>query len=170
MSDNLALCLAVWGLRFFAQSEHSKSSKDISLAAVCLGLSTAVKLPFIVYFALPLGAWMGMPKGMRFAYFKKMGSSRKFIAGSSSCLVCSGHSQLRKQPRSGRHLSQGLGGHRAHIVGEFNLDLARIAVELCGFALFCNQIASLPQMHTKTSSIMHALHSTGSIYNALLFL
>lgn len=145
LSDNLALCLAVWGLRFFAQSEHSKSSKDISLAAVCLGLSTAVKLPFIVYFALPLGAWMGMPKGMRFAYFKKWAVPASLSLVPAVAWYAVAIPSWENNPVLGGTLAMGLAGIVPILWGNLTSTLPELLLNYAALPFFVIRLLRFPK-------------------------
>lgn len=53
MPDNLALCLGIFGLFFSMRWIHSKRNNLLIIAAIFLGLSTLVKLPYILYYILP---------------------------------------------------------------------------------------------------------------------
>jgi len=58
LPDNLALCLGIWGLAAFASWVHQPSPLRLVLAGILLSLSTLCKLPFVLYFAFPLGYYL----------------------------------------------------------------------------------------------------------------
>jgi 4-amino-4-deoxy-L-arabinose transferase-like glycosyltransferase len=49
LPDNLALCFAIWSLGFLKRHQQSKSSRSLAAFAILLALSSAVKLPFILF-------------------------------------------------------------------------------------------------------------------------
>lgn len=54
LPDNLALCLGIWGLAFFVRYANG-GQKPVQLipSAVLMALSTATKLPFVIFMAVP---------------------------------------------------------------------------------------------------------------------
>lgn len=54
LPDNLALCFGLWGLAYSFSFYKTKSGKHMFWSALFLALSTAVKLPFIILYAVPL--------------------------------------------------------------------------------------------------------------------
>lgn len=49
LPDNLALSFAIWSLGFLKRHQRSKSSRSLAAFAILLALSSAVKLPFILF-------------------------------------------------------------------------------------------------------------------------
>ena len=54
MPDNLALCFGIWGIAMFFAWARDKSTRSIVFSGLFLGLSALCKLPFILYFSVPL--------------------------------------------------------------------------------------------------------------------
>lgn len=54
MPDNMALCCAVWGLAFFFRSLNKNTILSWLLSGFLFSLSALIKLPFILYFSLPV--------------------------------------------------------------------------------------------------------------------
>lgn len=73
LPDNLALCCSVWGLALFFIWVKSGKMHSLVLSGVFLSLGALCKLPFILYFILPL-AWFTLES-------IKKGASRERIAG-----------------------------------------------------------------------------------------
>lgn len=63
MPDNLAICFAIWGLYHFFLWFKEDSKKAFLFSAVLICLSALTKLPFILFFSLPLGLFIS--KGFR---------------------------------------------------------------------------------------------------------
>lgn len=53
MPDNLALCLALWGLYFFFRWTKSKVNQKLLFSGLLLAFSALCKLPFIIFFIVP---------------------------------------------------------------------------------------------------------------------
>ncbi len=53
LPDNLALCLATWGVYFGVRFNSSKQTIDAFVSALFITVATLVKLPFVFYFILP---------------------------------------------------------------------------------------------------------------------
>jgi len=58
MPDNLALCLGIWGLAAFFFWLRNEKIYSLLLSGLLLSLSALVKLPFILYFSVPLGCML----------------------------------------------------------------------------------------------------------------
>jgi hypothetical protein len=54
MPDNMALCCAMWGLVFFFRSLTKNGMGSVVLSGFLFSLAALIKLPFILYFALPV--------------------------------------------------------------------------------------------------------------------
>ncbi len=55
LPDNLSLLAAVWGTAFFLQWFRTQQAWALIVCFLFLALATATKLPFVVFFALPMG-------------------------------------------------------------------------------------------------------------------
>ena len=53
LPDNMALCFGIWGLAFSFESRGTPKGSHYWLSALLLALSTAVKLPFIIFYSVP---------------------------------------------------------------------------------------------------------------------
>lgn len=51
LPDNLALCLAIWGLAYFFAYRKKEEKRSVFLSAFFLSLSALCKLPFVLYLA-----------------------------------------------------------------------------------------------------------------------
>lgn len=54
LPDNLALCFSIWGLALFFGYLQSKNGKSLIISGLLLALGALCKLPFIIYFIVPL--------------------------------------------------------------------------------------------------------------------
>ena len=54
LPDNLALCCSIWGLAFFFKYVSDQRLLSIILSGIFLSLGTLCKLPFIVYYIVPI--------------------------------------------------------------------------------------------------------------------
>jgi 4-amino-4-deoxy-L-arabinose transferase-like glycosyltransferase len=54
MPDNLALCCGIWGLAFFFRWHNDQKWIDLLLSGLFFSISSLCKLPFIIYFVVPL--------------------------------------------------------------------------------------------------------------------
>ncbi len=52
--DNLALCCSVWGIAFFFMWQNNQQWLHLVLAGVLLSIGSLCKLPFVVYYIVPL--------------------------------------------------------------------------------------------------------------------
>lgn len=52
--DNFALCCSIWGLVFFFMWIDNKTLKNIFLSTLFLSLGALCKLPFVLYYSVPL--------------------------------------------------------------------------------------------------------------------
>ncbi|GAB4312943.1 MAG: hypothetical protein Kow00127_03690 [Bacteroidales bacterium] len=58
MPDVMALALGIWGLAMFARYTRSPRRSDLLLSSFLLALATLVKLPFVLFYAFPVGWFM----------------------------------------------------------------------------------------------------------------
>lgn len=58
LPDNLALCCAIWGSAFYFRWSDSKKTSALVLSGLAIALATLIKLPFIVFYALPFTSWI----------------------------------------------------------------------------------------------------------------
>ena len=52
--DNLALCCSVWGIAFFFMWYNKERWQHLVLSGILLGVGTLCKLPFVVYYIVPV--------------------------------------------------------------------------------------------------------------------
>ena len=71
LPDNLALCFSIWGMALFFQWYSNKNTKTLILSGLLISLGALCKLPFILYWVVPVAY---------FAFeFKKTGLKNKNI-------------------------------------------------------------------------------------------
>lgn len=58
LPDNFALCCGIWALAVFLKSLPDANWKSTVFAAFLMSLSTAAKLPFILFYAIPFGFYV----------------------------------------------------------------------------------------------------------------
>ena len=80
MPDNFALCCSVWGMALFFKYIRTKSLIDASLSAVCLGVATLAKPPFVVCLAGVAAYIMTGAVRSGFRHGKEYFSSRSFTS------------------------------------------------------------------------------------------
>ncbi len=58
LPDNLALCCSIWGLALFFIWYQNKESKYLLLSSLLLSIGALCKLPFIIYYIVPLSYFL----------------------------------------------------------------------------------------------------------------
>jgi hypothetical protein len=74
LPDLLALALAIWGSAFALRWARGYAWQPMAAASILLGLATLVKLPYVMFYALPMG-------GMLHALVRKLGWGKVVLAG-----------------------------------------------------------------------------------------